>query len=86
MKNPGVRVFLQYQERLVRILFGGPSWRGEHSRSAPSGGDSANLHYSRSKEFLEAGKRRLMSDTKHQATSGKVVSLRKENNQLKYLP
>ena len=34
---------------------------------------------------MEAGKRRLMGDTKRQATSGKVVDLRKENGQLKVL-
>ena len=34
---------------------------------------------------MEAGKRRLMGDTKRQATSGEVLSLRKENGQLKEL-
>ena len=39
----------------------------------------------RSKEFLEAGKRRLMGDTKRDANSGDVNSLRTENGQLKEL-
>ena len=43
------------------------------------------MYYSWSKEFLEAGKRRLMGDTKRQATSGEVRSLRLENSQLKEL-
>ena len=34
---------------------------------------------------MEAGKRRLMGDSKRQATSGEVLSLRKENDQLKEL-
>ena len=48
-------------------------------------GISQSLYYSWSKEFLEAGKRRLMGDTKRQATSGEVLTLRKENGQLKEL-
>ena len=43
------------------------------------------MYYSWSKEFLEAGKRRLIGDTKRQATSSEVVSLRKENSQFKEL-
>lgn len=34
---------------------------------------------------MEAGKRRLMGDTKRQATSGEVMGLRKQNSQLKEL-
>ncbi len=48
-------------------------------------GISPNLYYNWSKEFLEAGKRRLMGDTKREATSGEVVTLRQENQQLKSL-
>ena len=43
------------------------------------------MYYSWSKAFLEAGKRRLMGDTKRQATIVEAVSLRKENSQLKEL-
>ena len=46
-------------------------------------GISPNLYYNWSKEFLEAGKRRLMGDTKREATSGEVTDLRRENLQLK---
>jgi transposase len=38
-----------------------------------------------SPKFLEAGKRRLMGDTKREATSGEVGDLRKENVHLKQL-
>ena len=46
-------------------------------------GISPNLYYNWSKEFLEAGKRRLMGDTKREATSGEVIDFRRENLQLK---
>ena len=38
-----------------------------------------------SKEFLEAGKQRLVGNTKRQATSDDVAGLRRENEQLKQL-
>ena len=48
-------------------------------------GISSNLYYKWSKEFLEAGKRRLQGDTKREATSNEVTNLRKENSQLKHM-
>ncbi len=48
-------------------------------------GLAPNLYYGWSKEFLEAGKKRLLGDTKREASSGEVVSLRQENQQLKQL-
>ena len=48
-------------------------------------GISPNLYYNWSKEFLEAGKRRLAGDTKREATSSEVTDLRKENSRLKEL-
>ncbi len=44
-----------------------------------------NLYYKWSKEFLEAGKRRLNGDTKREADSGEVNGLREENDNLKHL-
>ena len=72
-------------EQRIRIVLEG--LRGEESIAAlcRKEGIGTNLYYSWSKEFLEAGKRRLMGDTKRQATSGEVLSLRKENSQLKEL-
>lgn len=46
---------------------------------------SPNLYYNWSKEFLEAGKRRLAGNTKRQADSTEVNDLRRENGQLKHL-
>lgn len=48
-------------------------------------GINPNLYYKWSKEFLNAGKRRLLGDTKYQATYSEVVSKRRENIQLKEL-
>ena len=46
-------------------------------------GIGENNYYNWSKEFLEAGKKRLSGDTERQATSSEVGSLKKENQQLK---
>ena len=48
-------------------------------------GIATNLYYSWSKEFLEAGKQRLVGDTQRQATSREVTELRAEVDQLKHL-
>lgn len=72
-------------EEKIRIVLEG--LRGEESIAAlcRREGISPNLYYSWSKEFLDAGKRRLMGDTKRQANSGQVKALRQENSQLKEL-
>ena len=72
-------------EEKIRIILEG--LKGEDSIAAicRREGISPSLYYKWSKEFLEAGKRRLMGDTKRQATSGEVLTLRKENGQLKEL-
>ena len=44
-----------------------------------------NLYYRWSKEFLEAGKKRLAGDTKREATSDEVQALRTQAVQLKEL-
>lgn len=72
-------------EEKIRIVLEG--LRGDESIAelCRREGIASNLYYSWSKEFLEAGKRRLLGDTKRQATSGEVLYLRKENGQLKEL-
>ena len=42
-----------------------------------------SLYYSGSKEFLEAGKKRLAGDTAREATSNEVKGLRREARDLK---
>ena len=46
-------------------------------------GIAESLYYSWSKEFLEAGKRRLAGDTARAATSSEATDLRREARQLK---
>jgi len=46
-------------------------------------GIQSNMYYRWSKEFLEAGKKRLHGDIAREATSSEVGDLRKENSQLK---
>jgi transposase len=45
----------------------------------------SNLFYRWSKDFLEAGKKRLQGDTVREANSSEVTGLRSENEQLKQL-
>ena len=45
--------------------------------------DCSTMYYGWSKEFLEAGKRRLAGDTARAATSGEVADLTLENRLLK---
>ena len=46
-------------------------------------GIAQNFYYRWSKEFLEAGKKRLAGDTAREATSDEVKTLRAEARQLK---
>ena len=70
-------------EEKIRIVLEG--LRGEESIAAlcRREGIAENLYYSWSKEFLEAGKKRLAGDTARQATSNEVKALRAEARDLK---
>jgi transposase len=72
-------------EEKIRIVLEG--LRGEESIAelCRREGINPNVYYKWSKEFLEAGKKRLMGDTQREATSGEVLGLRKENSHLKHL-
>jgi len=72
-------------EEKIRIVLAG--LRGEYSISelCRREGIAESLYYSWSKEFLEAGKRRLAGDTERQANSGEVKGLRHEMGDLKEL-
>lgn len=67
----------------IRIVLAG--LRGEESIAVlcRHEGIAESLFYSWSKEFLEAGKRRLSGDTARQATSPEVKELRSESLALK---
>ena len=70
-------------EEKIRIVIAG--LRGEESVAAlcRREGIAESLYYSWSKEFLEAGKKRLAGDTARQATSEEVKALRAEARGLK---
>ena len=70
-------------EEKIRIVLEG--LRGEQGVAELCRRESiaANLYYRWSKDFLEAGKKRLAGDTVREATSGEVKELRAENRELK---
>jgi transposase len=70
-------------EEKIRIVLDG--LRGEHSIAelCRREGIAESLYYNWSKEFLEAGKRRLTGDTARAATSSEVKDLRQEAKALK---
>ncbi len=72
-------------EDKIRIVLSG--LRGEHAIAelCRREGIAESMYYSWSKEFLEAGKRRLSGDTERQASSGAVKDLRREAGELKSL-
>ena len=70
-------------EEKIRIVIAG--LRGEDSIAelCRKEGINQNLYYRWSKDFLEAGKKRLAGDTARAATSDEVKDLRREANALK---
>ena len=72
-------------EEKIRIVLAG--LRGEESIAAlcRREGIAESLYYSWSKEFLEAGKKRLAGDTERQANTGEVKDLRREMRDMKEL-
>ena len=70
-------------EEKIRIVLEG--LRGEYSIAelCRREGIAQSLYYSWSKEFLEAGKKRLAGDTAREATSPEVKDLRREASDLK---
>ena len=70
-------------EEKIRIVLDG--LRGEQSIAelCRREGIAESLYYSWSKEFLEAGKRRLAGDTERAANTGEVKDLRRQAQDLK---
>jgi transposase len=70
-------------EEKIRIVLAG--LRGEHSIAelCRREGLAESLYYAWSKEFLEAGKKRLAGDTARAATTDEVKGLRREAGVLK---
>ena len=70
-------------EEKVRIVLEGLRGEEKIAELCRREGIHQNMYYKWSKEFLEAGKQRLVGDTKREADSQEVEALRSENEQLK---
>ena len=72
-------------EEKVRIVLEGLRGDEKIAEICRREGIHQNMYYKWSKEFLEAGKQRLIGDTKREADSQEVEEMRSENEQLKAL-
>ena len=70
-------------EEKIRIVLDGLRGEASIAELCRREGIAEGLYYSWSKEFLEAGKRRLAGDTARAATSSEVTDLRREARTLK---
>ena len=70
-------------EDKIRIVLDGLRGESSIAELCRREGSAESLYYSWSKEFLEAGKRRLAGDTERAATSPEVKDLRREARDLK---
>ena len=91
---PQMRVVREIKRRTRRVFGAEEKIRiilerlwGEDSISAicRREGIHPSQYYKRSKEFLEAGKKRLAGDETREATAPEVTELREENDPLKHL-
>jgi len=72
-------------EDKLRIVLEGLRGEGTIADLCRREGIHQNLYYKWSKEFLEAGKQRLVGDTRREADNQEVKEMRSENEQLKAL-
>jgi transposase len=72
-------------EEKIRIVLEGLKGEASISEVCRREGIVSNLYYRWSKDFLEAGKKRLQGDTVREASSTEAIGLRQENEQLKQL-
>ena len=70
-------------EEKIRIVLEGLRGESSIAELCRKEGINQNLYYRWSKEFLEAGKKRLAGDTAREANSDEVKGLRNEAAQLK---
>src|SRR5512143_111774 len=70
-------------EEKVRIVLEGLRGEEKIAEICRREGIHQNMYYKWSKEFLEAGKQRLVGDTRGEADSQEVNEMRAENEQLK---
>ena len=72
-------------EEKIRIVLEGLRGEASIAELCRKEGIHQTQYYAWSKDFLEAGKRRLNGDTQREATSSEVTALRQENSSLKTL-
>ena len=70
-------------EEKIRIVLDGLKGEASIAELCRREGIAQSLYYSWSKEFLEAGKKRLAGDTAREETSNEVKGLRREARDLK---
>ena len=70
-------------EEKIRIVLDGLKGEDSIAELCRREGIAQSLYYSWSKEFLDAGKKRLAGDTARAATSTEVKDLRRESRDLK---
>ena len=70
-------------EEKIRIVLEGLRGEASIAELCRKEGIAQSMYYGWSKEFLEAGKRRLAGDTARAATSSEVTDLRREARALK---
>jgi transposase len=70
-------------EEKIRIVLEGLRGESSIAELCRREGINSNLYYRWSKDFLEAGKKRLAGDTVREANTDEVVGLKKENKDLK---
>ena len=86
VKNIRRRTRRKYSaEEKIRIVIKGLRGENTVAELCRREGINQNLYYKWSKDFLEAGKERLVRDTKQQASSDEIQELRRETEQLKQL-
>lgn len=72
-------------EEKIRIILEGIKGDDSIAELCRREGIGTNMYYKWSKDFMEAGKRRLQGDIVREANSSEVNNIRKENSQLKEL-
>lgn len=70
-------------EEKIRIVIEGLRGESSIAELCRKEGIAQSLYYSWSKEFLEAGKKRLAGDTERSATTDEVKTLKREAHDLK---
>ncbi len=72
-------------EEKIRIVLEGLRGESSVAEICRREGINPNIYYRWSKEFLEAGKKRLMGDTVREATAPEIQTMKHENEALKQL-